>query len=568
MNRIHMCFVCILVTFICLICNSMTGQIKEPLPPQSTFTKFQDIDTESYRLKAIDIQALLEDDAQNQGSTRDMQFAIATSADLSISTAGKWDKMDEGKVWRLRIASPNALALIIVFKEFHLPNGATMHVYNDDKSHLIGAFTSRNNKGSLDSPESLLIEPIVGNTLTIEYFEPVDAEFEGVIKINQIMQAYKNVGLIKKYKGFNDSGACQVNINCPDGNAYQVSKRAVARVLITGPSGAGFCTGQMLTSGQGDFNPIFLSANHCIEDDYDAIGTNDVDMLFYWDYEAAGCSNPSSEPSSITSSGAMLMANKDDSDFALFWLLEDPLRDAGYSPTYLGWSTTTNPGAGGGCVHHPRADIKKISLYSQVPGSNASCDPNNTWNVVFNHGGGQFSSTEGGSSGSALFDNNGRVIGQLWGGTDLSSLFSCVGGPTCSDPSNDRSYYGKLSDSFGDSAGKRRRLSDWLTPACSTNAGHLGDVTNTAEFFIADNSVSSSAGIYDNSSSKATVVVLNGGNRVDLNNGFEVGSNANLTILNTADCPSVNQTESLQGDQFMDASHPIVNTEKNTEEEN
>lgn len=552
-----------------ILTNGMYAQIKEKIPPKSLLFELNKINSESaINVKPIDFERIAEEDRQNTSSNRDLRFAVARQANVDMASHGQWEDIEgQGRLWRLTIQTTNAKATVLEYDQFHLPSGATLHLYNQDKSHLIGAFTARNNKGSLDMSDTFLTELVHGSSVTLEYFEPNDVEHHGKISISRIMLAYRNVDQINKYKDFSDSGACQVNINCPDGNAWQTNKQGISRMLIATSEGASWCTGQLLTANEGPFKPYYLTANHCIDDLYDANGTNNVNAIFYWDYEAAGCSNPSTEPASITSSGAMVVANKADSDFALFWLLEDPFRDAGYIPTYLGWSATTNPGAGGSCIHHPAGDIKKISLFSQTPGSNAFCDEDLTWNVVFNHGGGQYSSTEGGSSGSALFDNNGRVIGQLWGGTDLGPIL-CFPGPECADPEDDRSYFGKFSDSWDDGGGKRRRLRDWLSTPCTTNSTHSTNVTNTAEMFFADNAVTSSAGIYDNSANKAAVVTLDGGNRVDLNNGFEVDANANVFIRNDADCPAArsNSSDAVTTADAMQPTGPYKLADEATEQ--
>lgn len=553
---------CICKSLACLVVLSLvssTGilaQIKERIPPKSILFNLERNVIPTFSLKALDYEKLRQQDEANTSTTRDLRFAIPTDVNLNTQSHGQWkDLGEDGRIWRLTIESPNALATILKYDKFYLPAGATLHLYNEDRSHLVGAFTSKNNTGSADDPEPFLTELIRGSSVTLEYFEPYTVGKSGIISISTVMQAYRDVNYIKKYKGFDDSGNCQVNINCPDGNSYQSAKLSVSRMLLTRNDGSFWCTGQLMNSGQGNFNPIYLTADHCLGTTYDATGNNSINAIFYWDYEAVGCSNPASEPSSISTSGAMLMANKGDSDFALFWLTEDPFRDAGFVPSYFGYDAGS-PSAGGACVHHPAGDIKKISLYTQTPTNNHPCAPDKTWSVIFNHGGGDYSSTEGGSSGSALIDDAGRVIGQLWGGIRNNSP-TCSAGPECADPDSDLSYYGKFSDSWGDTGGKRRRLSDWLSPSCSQNVSHASNVTNTAEFFVADNAVTSSAGIFDNSSARSTVVMLNGGNRVDLINGFQVGANANLTILNTADCPAGRESE-LQSPELRNSTQPTI----------
>jgi hypothetical protein len=66
--------------------------------------------------------------------------------------------------------------------------------------------------------------------------------------------------------------------------------------------------------------------------------------------------------------------------------------------------------------------------------------------------------TEGGSSGSPLFDNNGRIIGQLFGGES-----ECIG--TADNGGYD--IYGRFSTSWNGGDTSATRLKDWLDPANS-----------------------------------------------------------------------------------------------------
>ncbi|MDD2688516.1 MAG: T9SS type A sorting domain-containing protein, partial [Bacteroidales bacterium] len=101
-----------------------------------------------------------------------------------------------------------------------------------------------------------------------------------------------------------------------------------------------------------------------------------------------------------------------------------------------------------------------ISTYNIVPPNSINCfndRPNEnfykiTWIATPNgHG-----VTEGGSSGSPLFNSDRRIIGQLYGPGYCSNF-------NCSDPANDISNYGKIFASWnGNSA--NQRLRDWLNP--------------------------------------------------------------------------------------------------------
>jgi len=106
---------------------------------------------------------------------------------------------------------------------------------------------------------------------------------------------------------------------------------------------------------------------------------------------------------------------------------------------FNGWNRkdTTSPSGVG--IHHPEGDLKKISTYDKPLvtayyysiqtlslAGNVDCDPDG-------HG-----VTEGGSSGSPIFDNHGRIVGTLTGG-DSSCDTSYLDSPD---------YYGKFSWSW------------------------------------------------------------------------------------------------------------------------
>jgi hypothetical protein len=85
--------------------------------------------------------------------------------------------------------------------------------------------------------------------------------------------------------------------------------------------------------------------------------------------------------------------------------------------TFAGW-TTAEPGVGSETtgIHHPSGDLKKISFgtvdgYSDYGGSGNNSDANYIrmlWTIS--------GTTEGGSSGSAIFNPNREVVGTLTGG--------------------------------------------------------------------------------------------------------------------------------------------------------
>jgi lysyl endopeptidase len=170
-----------------------------------------------------------------------------------------------------------------------------------------------------------------------------------------------------------------------------------------------------------------------------------------WYYESPGCSNEDvSDP--IVTARARVVANNANSDFALLRLVESPNH---LTIRYCGWDRSGSTPSSTVCVHHPSGDIKKISFDNNSPAITgyliSGCTPSSGtthWRVVDWDVG----TTEGGSSGSPLFDMNHRIIGQLHGG--------CA---ACGN--NESDYYGRFSSSWNSSTDSRRRLRDWLDPS-------------------------------------------------------------------------------------------------------
>lgn len=152
-----------------------------------------------------------------------------------------------------------------------------------------------------------------------------------------------------------------------------------------------------------------------------------------------------------------------------------------------------------------------------------------------------------------MYDNNGRVVGQLWGGRDLSSG-PCIDGPTCSDPANDISFYGKFGVSWDDTGGAKRRLKDWLSPTCNINYTVPSNISMGVSHIYADNQVNSNKSISGNNS----YVSYHGGEVVHLIEGFSVSGGATFHADNE-DCDTATRE-----DGEMDAASPVPVSDKST----
>lgn len=260
--------------------------------------------------------------------------------------------------------------------------------------------------------------------------------------------------------GYGDAGDCQVNAICPAAINKELSA-STTRILWINGNIAGWCTGSLINNTAGDRKPYVLSAEHCALVG-SVVSRNDLRRwVFFFNYRNASCTGPNQESDLPMQQlmGASLRARSDDnggdfgSDFLLLELNERIPES--FQAYFAGWNRSGILSSQGDCFHHPAGDAQKISTYREKPSlsSYGGDIPNTHLNVFWAENTYGFGTTEGGSSGSALLDVDGLIIGTLTGGssscqqTELSDL------------------YGRFAYSWnsnGESA--ERQLAPWLDP--------------------------------------------------------------------------------------------------------
>lgn len=369
------------------------------------------------------------------------EFAHEFIVDKTIDNSGTWTILSNGqRVWNLAISSPGAYSLNLVFEKFRLPKGGKLFVYNNTSNRVLGAYTEKNNKDS----ERFAIEPLAGDELIIEYIEPIRPDFKAELKLGKVYHDYKNIFKFFESKSSNtksSSGSCNVNINCPEGLNWQVEKRSVCHITY----GGFIASGTLINNSKKDGRPYILTAHHVISDQELA-----EQAIFYFNYEAESCDGRSGNKTQ-TISGSNLRATTNHLDFTLLEMSTIP--PSIYQPYYAGWDRSGDIPRQTVCIHHPNGDVKKISIDYDSPStdtykdSDYTFDTNTHW-LISNW---EVGTTEGGSSGSPLFDTQHRIIGDLTGGD-----------ANCSNSVND--YFAKFSASWNTYPAKENQLKYWLDP--------------------------------------------------------------------------------------------------------
>jgi len=399
-------------------------------------------------LPAIDLAALAAEDAVvDQYKEAPYRFGYEHETSFDVQSHGEWRNLGNGKmIWQLGIVCPEARSLNFKFEDFYLPKGAELFIWASDREEYMGSFNHLNNHESRVLTTSIL----QSGSAVVEVIADANVANQVSFTITQVVHGYRPV-LLNHFAEFDadrgpygTSGACNNNVNCPEGAAWQTEKRAVAIIL---DGGSAMCTGALVNNTANDGTPYFLTANHC----WGGVTTSSV---FIFNHEAATCSGTTG-PTDQSISGCVLRAKNAGSDFCLVQLNSTP--PASYNVQYSGWDASDNNNVINATgIHHPSGDIKKIS-FENDPLSQGTWSGAQTWNVAAWDNG----ITEPGSSGSPLFNQDHRIIGQLYGG-----------GSACSGSVENGlgDSYGRFGISWNTGTTSATRLKDWLDPG---NTGQL-----------------------------------------------------------------------------------------------
>ncbi|MBK8227313.1 MAG: trypsin-like peptidase domain-containing protein [Flavobacteriales bacterium] len=397
----------------------------------------------------FDQRAAAAADAVREAENKVPLYGRFVDCAAALHTHGSWTELPGGdRIWRLRVESPGALATELFFESVNLPAGSQLHMLAADGSTWFGGYTSAHVRDGL-----LSTDRIMGDACVIEYHEPASVRGEGSFDLRSMAHAYRMEGLL--------SGECQVDVACPEGSTWQDQVRSVMRIRVVDPAGVGFCTGVLMNNSAQDCKNYVLTANHCT---MDSNTSNFSSFQFRWNYQQPSCDG-SGVVSGFNVVGCTRRADSNDnggdngSDFTLVEL--NSAIPASVNPYYAGWDATNTAPAGGVCIHHPDGDYKKISSFTSTAVSTTWGGPSGThWRVTWAATASGHGVTEGGSSGSPIFNSAKRVVGTLTGGSSFCDT------PTAPD------FFGKMSYHFGTGNPNpaAEELKNWLAPEFNVTA--------------------------------------------------------------------------------------------------
>ncbi len=495
-------FISFIFLFSITFVSTSWGQISNPnYPIQSTLnTKLEQTNVPLIQLEDIDLEKVTAEDviedAKNEKATR---FGIIIQTNIGFEK-GVWETLANGdRLWRVHIRPKNAKATNLFFDDFYMPNGATLHVYNPDKTEILGGFGAHNNLEAKVFSTAL----IYGEDIIVEYFEPAVVKNQGRLHISGVNHAYRMVNNPKDTSDYGNSGACEVNVNCsPEGDGKTEQRDATVRILVVEDGSTGWCSGTVMNNTNFDCTPYLLTALHCLS------GSSVSDLaqwVFYFNYQSSNCSNATQADIPIqTVTGATLLASYGGADWALL-LLDSNIPDS-YNVFYSGWDISENDFTGGYGIHHPAGDIKKVSTFNSTVSVISTPELQSCREVFWDATTNGHGVTEGGSSGSGLFNNNGHLIGTLYGGSSSYSFTS------------ESDYYGNIAHHGGSSVS---RLDDWLNidnyditslvgaySPCNQNNTELSSINAPGNYFCS-NLIAPKVTIKNKSSTSLTSLIIN-----------------------------------------------------------
>jgi len=400
----------------------------------------------------------LVDDWQTERLGAPMTVGTIIDVNYNPDNSGEWLTLESGeRVWQMTVRAAGAIALMLYYSDFYIPQDGKLFIYNAEKTQILGAYTTQTNpRGG-----RFATELVAGDELTLEYIAPPSGELLR-LAIEGIGYGYNNI-TVRNGQIELRAASCEVNVNCEEGDAWQNQKKSVCRMLQRIGQKTYLCSASLVNNTAQDLKPYILSAYHCSlgEKSMQATAADMTQWTFYFHYENSVCNSSAQPVNQKTMVGCRKMAAtsiEGESD-GLLVLLNEPI-PKDYNVYYNGWDIRDTPAKSGVSIHFPSGSYASISTFTSpvinftfesddgmVGGAHAH------WNAIFEATTNGHGITESGSSGAPLFNENKLVVGTLTGGSSY-----------CNNPYR-YNLYGKFAYHWNKYKGSdSTRMDVWLDP--------------------------------------------------------------------------------------------------------
>ncbi|MBM3768119.1 MAG: trypsin-like serine protease [Acidobacteria bacterium] len=342
---------------------------------------------------------------------------------------GQWSRTADGKaLYRAALRSPEALGLRLHFRNLNAGEGRVWMYPADGvtEGYFAGPYTARGVFGDGE----FWSEFVEGESVVLEYETSREGKlpFEVDVVSHVLHEVVPGTG---KASTRREALSCNKDAMCHPEWAERA--RSVGRYLFETNGGGALCSGSVVSTRNSSRIPYFLTADHCVSNAAEARS-----VQVFWGYTSLACGGaPRNLRQLPTTLGATYLTGGglEQGDFTLL-RLNGTLPD---TVTFSGWTPDDHPVGGDVTgIHHPGGDFQRISFGSRGDAIPVRGRPEGVYYTINWREG----VTEGGSSGSPLFNADGLIVGMLSGGPKLPS------GKTECDLNPAFDWYGRFSTAY------------------------------------------------------------------------------------------------------------------------
>ncbi len=336
--------------------SAQEGMGVSPLSSDKAFVQANGLRTPAAReVTPPDLNRLLSEDARF-GWPR---FAAGIPVSFDVMRSGEWQTLANGdRLCRMSLRAKGAKGLTLHYADFYLPPESRLHIYNKDKTRVLGAFSSFNNPGGGRFATAM----IQGEELTLEYYEPSFCRDQARLVIDLVGYAYKPAVVERS------GGADSLYINCPPGADWQQEKRGVLVILMKfkNSNDVFWCNGALLNNTAGDKTPYVMTSYDGIFGPKHVFGLQPSfdEVIFYFNWEYKDCEGPALSPNLATMVGCTEVVN-DQATNTLLLKINNDIPPSPHRPYFLGWDKSGAIPADPVCIYIPVNDYKRLTFFTK-----------------------------------------------------------------------------------------------------------------------------------------------------------------------------------------------------------
>jgi len=378
-----------------------------------------------------------------QSTDRKVRIGVVKPASFPVSLdrlpASSLSRTPEGGyVWTAAVESPGATALRVHFTDFSLPPNAELYFYNmdgtvfgpyRDKGYTKdGDFWTNTVSGSVAFLQLRLYSPATVKDLQDSHFVVQDIGYLGekfLLPFLQRLDKYRGpISSTLEHCSFNEP--CVEDASCYSGGVIDDAKYAVGHMQWVSGAWIYYCSGGLVADTVDTSQvPYFLTANHCISKSKDS-----KNLECFWQYWTDSCQGACYDPVGVVprTLGADILSSDKTGDYTLMQLWDTPPAGS----VFMGWTAEPVAFTDGTelfRISYPQGAPQAYSRH-EVDINAGTCTgwPRGDW--IYSRD--VIGATEGGSSGSPVYNLSGQIVGQLSGacGTNVDDVCDSVNNAT------------------------------------------------------------------------------------------------------------------------------------------